>query len=95
MRLAGTVARGLTSGALISADPRDPAMLVGRLGRIYRLNLSAAAIWDALQDPVSAEEIAARLSSMFEVGCKEALDQVLPFLDAMLERGLVAKVASP
>jgi Coenzyme PQQ synthesis protein D (PqqD) len=60
-------------------------------GKYVSLNASASAIWDAIEQPRSADEIVSELQGRFavdEVTCRNSVDRLL---DQMTELQLAAK----
>jgi O-methyltransferase len=69
---------------------RDAVVLVHpTTGLSYRLNPTALAIWEAVQEPTSVSEVCNRVLRTFDVSIDEAADAVDGFLDQLTELGLV------
>src|SRR5687768_12545896 len=55
----------------------------------YRLNPTALAIWEAVQEPTSVSEVRDHVLRTFDVSIEEASADVDGFLDQLAELGLV------
>ena len=62
-------------------------------GQCYGLNGVASEIWRMLEQPISAEEICARLTSDYEVDGATCRAQVIQLLSDLREEGLVREAA--
>jgi hypothetical protein len=60
-----------------------------RAGYCYSLNASAARIWELAAYPVSVEEVCSILCAEFDIDSLTCAREVIEFLSAMRESGLV------
>ena len=58
-------------------------------GEYYGLNEVGTVIWELLQKPISAAQIAGEVTRKFEVSTKQSLADVLLFLNRMREANLI------
>lgn len=77
------------AGALGSINGSEPVLMIGRLGKIYKLNLSAAIIWDILTEPSSLEKAASALARVYTVLPDEAMAATETLVRYLLEEGLL------
>ncbi len=68
-------------------------VLLDGSGKVLRgLNATASRVWALLDGVRSAEQIASVLAGEFQVTEAQALADTLSFLQALLDKGLVARV---
>ena len=88
------------NGDFVFRKVADEAVLIpirggmAELGSIFTFNEVGAAIWRAIDPSRTAEDIAHLLADEFEVSHEKATDDVLTFLTALEERGLVLRTGS-
>ena len=71
-------------------EENDTVFLVHPLTSLrYRLNPTALAIWEAVQQPTSVREVRDRILGTFDIPADEAEGAVTGFLDQLAELGLV------
>lgn len=58
-------------------------------GYCYSMNLPAARIWELIPGPTPVEDICATLCREFAVDPQTCLEDVIQFLDAMQDAGLI------
>ncbi len=58
-------------------------------GYCYSMNLPAARIWELIPQPTPVDEVCAALCREFSVDPQTCLEDVIQFLDAMQEAGLI------
>ncbi len=70
------------------------AVLLGpSTGACYGLNTTAAAVWESLGTPTTAQQAAETIACRFEVSIEVALNDTRALLKELLERKLVEFVA--
>jgi len=84
-----TIVAAFEAGALGEIDTNEPVMMIGRLGILYRLNLSAAIIWESFADPSSVHLAAATLSQVQAVSPFKALEVTERFVNFLVEKCLI------
>lgn len=83
------VADAAASGALSGIASAEPVLMVGRLGRLFQLNISAAIVWESLREPSTISDVAATLSGSFAVPATRAVQSAEAFLVSLLENELI------
>jgi hypothetical protein len=66
---------------------------VGELDSIYTLNEVGSRIWQLIDEPLSAQQVAAVISREYDVSAEEAERDVTALLALMEEAGLIRAVA--
>jgi hypothetical protein len=80
------------TGDWIGAEVEDNFVIVHiESGRYVGLNRTANAIWQALEEPLTAEQIAKRLCERFDVSDEDCLASVERTLNEFSDRQLVAR----
>src|SRR5690606_29067028 len=57
-------------------------------GRYFSFNETGSAIWRALEEPVSEDEIVASLCDGFDIDPEQCRARIAPFLDHLLQCGI-------
>jgi hypothetical protein len=58
-------------------------------GAYYGMEQTARRIWDLLEQPMQVDELCGRLSTDYQVDPEICQRDVLPFLEQLLEEGLI------
>ncbi len=61
-------------------------------GRCFAMDEVGGEIWRIAEQPVSASEIADRLTQTHDVERAECLRDILPFIDEMISAGLLRRI---
>lgn len=77
-------------GNIASDMDGEKVMLNVKNGKYYNLGEVGGEIWSALDTPSTVKEVAARIQEIFEVPAEIAQQDVLAFLQSLLEEDLVA-----
>lgn len=78
-----------TDGLLSAAIGDELLMMSAAEGKYFNLNDVGTRIWELLAEPVSAEGLVAALTAEYTVDADTAREQVVEFLSALRERGLL------
>ncbi|MFC3884760.1 lasso peptide biosynthesis PqqD family chaperone [Bacillus songklensis] len=76
-------------GNIVSDMDGERVMLSIYNGKYYNLGEMGGAIWDHIEKPVSVIQLVTRLMSEYEVEQSECEEQVISFLETLLEEGLL------
>jgi hypothetical protein len=76
-------------GNIVSDMGGEKVMLSIENGKYYNLGESGGAIWGLIESPVKVKEVITKLTELYEVEQKECEEQVLAFLNHLLNEGLV------
>lgn len=77
------------SGHIVSDMDGEKVMLSIEKGRYYNLGEVGGDIWDAIKEPVSIFGLVESLTSQYAVQQSDCQDQVIEFLNRLLEEGLI------
>lgn len=86
----GTALVRRADGLLSAAVGDELLMMSAAEGRYFNLNDVGTRIWELLARPVSVDGLVAALTDEYDVDTGTARAQVLEFLAALRERGLLA-----
>jgi coenzyme PQQ synthesis protein D (PqqD) len=64
-------------------------------GKYYSLSKTARAIWEALEEPRSAGEVAAVLVTQFVVPLERCTEETATFMERLADRGLIRPSPQP
>ncbi|WP_338470947.1 lasso peptide biosynthesis PqqD family chaperone [Niallia sp. XMNu-256] len=78
-------------GNIVSDMDGEKVMLSIENGKYYNLGEIGGAIWDLMKEPISTQELVSQLLSRYEVEPKECEEQVLSFLNELMDAGLISK----
>ena len=84
-----------TDRLLAAAVGDELLMMSAAEGKYFNLNDVGTRIWELLAQPVSAEGLVAALTAEYEVGADTARAEVMEFLSALRERGLLISANAP
>ena len=76
-------------GNIISDMDGEKVMLSIKNGKYYNLGTIGGDIWDQIKEPKSIQALINSLMDIYEVEEEECKDQVLSFLDKLLEENLI------
>lgn len=77
------------AGNIVSDMDGEKVMLSIHNGKYYNLGEVGGAIWDRLAEPATIEQLVASLMSEYEVERVQCEQQVISFLERMIEEGLI------
>ncbi len=92
---AGTALVRRADGLLAAAVGDELLMMSAAEGKYFNLNDVGSRIWELLAQPVSAEGLVAALTDEYEVDGDTVRAEVMEFLSALRERGLLVPVDAP
>lgn len=79
------------SGYIVSDMDGETVMLGIDSGKYYNLGQIGGSIWSGIHSPITVHELIANLMNEYEVGQKECEEQVLSFLEQLMDEGLIRK----
>ncbi len=74
---------------ILQESGEEAVLILPAQGKVKVLNATGTFIWEKLDGTRTLEEIAQALSQVYDVPPTEALQDVLAFVAALAERGLV------
>jgi len=78
-----------TKGNLVSNMGGEKVMLSVKNGKYYNLGEIGGAIWELIEEETSVNQLVTKLLSNFNVTQNECEEQVVSFLELLLEEGLI------
>jgi hypothetical protein len=72
----------------------EAVMLSVVAGRYYGLNAVAARVWELLESPKTIAQLCAQIYEEFEVDAQTCEAEVLKFVDALIDNGIVHEAAA-
>ncbi|CAM3645495.1 lasso peptide biosynthesis PqqD family chaperone [Cohnella lubricantis] len=89
-----TIARQVVQaeGNIASGMGEDKVMLNVQRGKYYNLGPVGGAIWDRIREPIAIDQLVGSLLAVYKVDPTECEEQVLEFLEKLLEEGLIRTV---
>lgn len=79
---------------IMTADMKgDMVMMDVETGKYYNLGDVGGRIWALLEQPITLATLADRLTQEYAVSKEQCLKDIMPFVQALLERGLVREIA--
>jgi hypothetical protein len=87
--LKDTVVQG--EGNIVSDMGGDKVMLSVKNGKYYNLGDIGGEIWELIKSPTSITKLVDMLTVSYEVEESECLQQVLSYLEHLLNEGLIEK----
>ncbi|MEK3712823.1 lasso peptide biosynthesis PqqD family chaperone [Paenibacillus sp. FSL R7-0333] len=82
-------------GNIASDMDGEKVMLNVKNGKYYNLGEVGGEIWEALASPVSIRQIAGKIQEIFEVPAEVAQQDVIDFVQNLLNEDLVSIVSGP
>lgn len=78
---------------LMAADMNGSTVMMDiETGKYYNLGETGGCIWALLEEPLSAGNLVDRLICEYNVSREQCMEDVLPFLESLVERGLITAV---
>jgi hypothetical protein len=90
-RSGGIVARRVAGELILVPVDARSSDVVAKAADLYALNDTGAELWDALDEPRSAPELARILMSDFDIAHAQATKDVEAFLTDMLQIGAIVR----
>ena len=80
-------------GNIVSDMDGEKVMLSIKNGKYYNLGTIGGVIWDYIQKPILVEDLIAKLQSEYNVEAEQCKEDVLPFIEHLLEENLIVLVS--
>ena len=75
---------------LMTADMNGSAVMMDIMtGKYYNLGSIGGRIWELLEEPMTIAALVQKLTDEYDVSAETCRTDILPFLDTLLERGLL------
>ena len=75
---------------LMTADMNGSAVMMDIMtGKYYNLGQVGGRIWEILEEPMTIAVLVQKLTDEYDVSAETCRTDILPFLDTLLERGLL------
>lgn len=75
---------------LMTADMNGSAVMMDIMtGKYYNLGSVGGRIWELLEEPMTIAALVQKLTDEYDVSAETCRTDILPFLDTLLERGLL------
>ena len=75
---------------LMTADMNGSAVMMDIMtGKYYNLGQIGGRIWEILEEPMTVAALVKKLTDEYDVSAEQCRTDILPFLDTLLERGLL------
>ena len=75
---------------LMTADMNGSAVMMDIMtGKYYNLGEVGGRIWELLEEPLTLAALVEKLTDEYDVSAEQCRTDILPFLDTLLERGLL------
>lgn len=75
---------------LMTADMNGSAVMMDIMtGKYYNLGEIGGRIWELLEEPMTVSSLVEKLTAEYDVSAEQCRSDVAPFLDKLLERGLL------
>ncbi|MBQ7229310.1 MAG: lasso peptide biosynthesis PqqD family chaperone [Oscillospiraceae bacterium] len=75
---------------LMTADMNGSAVMMDIMtGKYYNLGAVGGRIWELLEEPMTIASLVQKLTAEYDVSAETCRTDILPFLDTLLERGLL------
>ena len=75
---------------LMTADMNGSAVMMDIMtGKYYNLGQVGGRIWEILEEPMTVAALVEKLTDEYDVSAAQCRSDILPFLDTLLERGLL------
>ena len=77
---------------LMTADMNGSAVMMDIMtGKYYNLGEVGGRIWELLEEPMTVAALVQKLTAEYDVSAKQCRADMLPFLEKLLERGLLVE----
>lgn len=78
---------------IMTADMNGSAVMMDiETGKYYNLGETGGCIWELLEEPMTVGALADKLIREYDVSREKCMEDIGPFLNALMERGLIVKV---
>lgn len=67
----------------------EKVMMSIKQGQYYGLGKTGSFIWDSMEKPIKIKHLINSITSRFKVDKKKCLSDILPFLNDLMEKGLI------
>ena len=75
---------------LMTADMDGSAVMMDIMtGKYYNLGAVGGRIWELLEEPMTLGDLVQKLTGEYDVTAEKCLADITPFLEKLLERGLL------
>ncbi len=75
---------------LMTADRNGSTVMMDTMtGKYYNLGTVGGRIWELLEEPMTIAALVKKLTDEYDVSAAQCRADILPFLDTLLERGLL------
>ena len=75
---------------LMSADMNGSAVMMDIMsGKYYNLGEVGGRIWELLEEPLTVTALVQKLTAEYDVSAERCRSDMLPFLNTLIERGLL------
>ncbi|OZU89264.1 PqqD family protein [Virgibacillus indicus] len=78
-------------GNIVSDMDGEKVMLSIENGKYYNLGETGGEIWEHMKEPISIQDLINTLVTQYEVEERTCIDQVIRFIDDLVDQGLVKK----
>lgn len=77
---------------LMTADMNGSAVMMDIMtGKYYNLGEIGGRIWELLEEPATLAALVQKLTAEYDVSAEQCRNDILPFLNTLLERGLLVE----
>lgn len=77
---------------LMTADMNGSAVMMDIMtGKYYNLGEVGGRIWELLEEPATLAALVQKLTAEYDVSAEQCRADILPFLNTLLERGLLVE----
>lgn len=78
---------------IMTADMNGSTVMMDIMtGKYYNLGETGGSIWELLEEPISVGALVDKLISEYSVSREKCKEDILPFLESLVERGLITEV---
>lgn len=75
---------------LMTTDMNGSTVMMDmKTGKYYNLGTVGGRIWELLEEPMTIAALVKKLTDEYDVSAAQCRTDILPFLDTLLERGLL------
>ena len=75
---------------LMTADMNGSAVMMDIMtGKYYNLRSVGGRIWELLEEPATVAQLVQKLTAEYDVSAEQCRADIAPFLQTLLERGLI------
>ncbi|MBD3107700.1 lasso peptide biosynthesis PqqD family chaperone [Bacillus sp. AGMB 02131] len=80
-------------GNIVSDMDGEKVMLSIKNGKYYNLGTIGGVIWDYIHKPIQVDALIAKLQNEYNVEAEQCKEDVLPFIEHLLEENLIVLVS--